>query len=141
MNEQPDSNETASSNRFPSTGFVRVLILLFLLILAAFLWPRSLSHPAPISAALTQISLLETALYIFKVDNGYFPAGTNGLVDLTRQPPGATNWHGPYISRAVPKDPWGHDYIYECPGRHNPQGFDISAVGPDGKVYGNWTQR
>jgi len=37
------------------------------------------------------------------------------------------------------------DYIYASPGRFNPQSFDLSSVGPDGRVGGgddicNWKQ-
>ena len=96
-------------------------------------------------SAITQISLLGTALAAFEEDNGYFPRGTNGLLFLMQRPPGATNWHGPYLGRFVPKDPWGHDYIYECPGRHNAQSYDLSSMGPDGQAGGrddicNWKQ-
>jgi general secretion pathway protein G len=39
--------------------------------------------------------------------------------------------------------PWGNPYLYECPGRNNPQGYDISSMGPDGRSGGgdditNW---
>ena len=40
--------------------------------------------------------------------------------------------------------PWGNAYFYECPGRHNASGYDISSAGPDGKEnteddINNWT--
>ena len=41
-------------------------------------------------------------------------------MDLVQQPRDAQNWRGPYLQPMIPKDPWGNDYIYECPGRHNP---------------------
>src|SRR3977135_2369552 len=30
-----------------------------------------------------------------------------------------TGWHGPY-TRGFAKDPWGHDWMYVAPGKHNP---------------------
>jgi general secretion pathway protein G len=44
----------------------------------------------------------------------------------------------------VPKDPWGNDYVYECPGKNNPTSYDVSSMGPDGQLGGtdditNWT--
>jgi hypothetical protein len=33
----------------------------------------------------------------------------------------------------LPKDPWGNPYIYYYPGKHNPTGYDLLSVGPDGK--------
>ena len=46
-------------------------------------------------------------------------------------------------SDSIPQDPWHNDYIYECPGRHNPSSYDISSLGPpgDNMVIGNWTMK
>ena len=59
-------------------------------------------------------------------------------MDLIQQPRDAQNWRGPYLqSDSIPKDPWGNDYIYECPGRHNPTSYDISSLGPPGDNIGD----
>jgi general secretion pathway protein G len=111
-------------------------------ILVSFVQPRSgwHDHMGP-GEAKAQIRAFETAFDMFKMDNAYFPQGTNGLIYLVQKPPGATNWHQ-YMD-GIPLDPWSHPYIYECPGRHNPQSYDLSSMGPDGKVgggddIGNW---
>jgi general secretion pathway protein G len=96
---------------------------------------------ALISAAKAQISAFGSGLGMFRTDNGYFPQGTNGLIYLVQEPPGATNWRQYFDS--IPLDPWSHPYIYECPGRHNPQSYDLISMGPDGRVgggddIGNW---
>jgi general secretion pathway protein G len=41
------------------------------------------------------------------------------------------------------KDDWGHDLVYRCPGIHNPNGYDLYSMGPDGEDntlddIGNW---
>jgi general secretion pathway protein G len=41
------------------------------------------------------------------------------------------------------KDPWGHSYQYQNPGKHNPDRYDIYSMGPDGQPdtaddIGNW---
>jgi general secretion pathway protein G len=99
------------------------------------------SRPAPVTAAMTQIANLETALDAFRADNGFYPSGRNGLQDLVQQPAGAANWRGPYLD-SVPKDPWGHDYVYDCPGRHTASGhpYDLVCPGPPGKSapIDNW---
>ena len=93
------------------------------------------------AAAMTQIAAFKTALDAFEADNGFYPTGTDGLQDLVRQPAGATNWHGPY-SDGTPKDPWGRDYVYECPGKHTASGYpyDLFSLGPPGKnaLIANW---
>jgi general secretion pathway protein G len=143
MNEQSNPNEqTPPVRRVISKAFTIVLVLFLAFILVGIVSPRPHRGPmARVAAAKTQISILGTALGAFQVDNGCFPLGTNGLLYLMEKPPGATNWHGPYMERSIPMDPWGHPFIYVCPGRHNPQSYDLSATGPDGQVFGNWPQK
>ncbi|MCA9665554.1 MAG: type II secretion system protein GspG [Myxococcales bacterium] len=35
--------------------------------------------------------------------------------------------------KKVPKDPWGEELVYKCPGEQNTGGADISSKGPDKK--------
>jgi general secretion pathway protein G len=98
------------------------------------------SHPAPVRADIN--GGIRSALNAFKVDTGSYPKGSNGLLELVQQPIGATNWHGPYLEK-LPVDPWGHKYIYEYPGKHQRNGYDLFSAGPDGKAgtdddFGNW---
>src|SRR5437588_6907114 len=123
-----------------------LLVLMILGILAAIVIPKfsGRTEQAKEQAAVTQISTFRTALDAFEVDNGYYPKGKNGLLDLIQAPRDAQNWRGPYLqSDTVPKDPWGNDYIYENPGRHNPASYDLSSQGPPGgeKPVANWTMQ
>jgi general secretion pathway protein G len=82
---------------------------------------------------------IESAIDSFKVDNGFYP---KTMQDLIQQPSDARNWHGQYLDK-LPVDPWGSKYIYEYPGRHNSNGYDLFSAGPDGKAgtgddIGNW---
>ena len=121
-----------------------LLVLVILGILAAIVIPKfsGRTEQAKEQAAVTQISTFRTALDAFEVDNGYYPKGKNGLQDLIVQPRDAQNWRGPYLQTdRIPLDPWQGEYIYECPGRHNPTSYDLSSAGPAGgdKVIANWT--
>lgn len=116
-----------------------LLVLVILGVLAAIVVPKfaGRTEQARNTAAMSQISTFGTALDAFEIDIGYYPKGKNGLNDLFVQPRDAQNWRGPYLKNEVPKDPWGNDYIYECPGKHNPTSYDIMSMGPDGRVGGD----
>ena len=126
-----------------------LLVLVILGILATVVLPKfaGTTERGRVTAAQTQISTFKTALDAFEVDMGFYPKGKGGLNDLILQPRDAANWHGPYLQTdAIPKDPWGNDYIYECPGRHNSSFYDLYSAGPDGRVgtaddVCNWTMK
>ena len=44
------------------------------------------------------------------------------------------HWHGPYLQKAVPHDPWGHPYIYHSPGEKDD--YDLMSYGKDGAPGG-----
>src|SRR5512139_2664390 len=120
-----------------SQGFTLIellLVLVILGILAAIVVPKfaGRTEQARVTAAQTQISSFGTALDAFEVDNGYYPKGKAGLMDLVNPPRDAQSWKGPYL-KEVPKDPWNNDYIYESPGKMNATGYDIVSMGPDGR--------
>lgn len=115
-----------------------LLVLVILATLAAIVYPKlaGRSEQARQTAAQTQISSFSTALDAFEVDNGFYPKGKSGLLDLVQQARDAQNWRGPYL-KEIPKDPWGNEYIYECPGRHNASSYDLMSMGLDGRVGGD----
>jgi type II secretion system protein G len=73
---------------------------------------------------------IKTGLDRYQIDNGYYPSN---FIDLFQQPGDAKHWSGPYLDGPL-QDPWGHNYIYEFPGKHNPSGYDLMSLGPDGKM-------
>jgi len=126
-----------------------LLVLVILGTLAAIVLPKftGTTERARRTQAQTQISTFKTALDMFETDNGYYPKGKSGLLDLIQQPREAQSWHGPYMQNesGIPDDPWGHTYIYVCPGKHNPSSYDIISMGPDGREgtdddITNWQQ-
>jgi len=141
---QTNRSRTTPRRHHAFTLVELLLVLVILGILAAIVIPKfsGRTKQAQIAAAQTQISNFKTALDAFEVDNGSYPKGKNGLIDLIQVPRDAQNWKGPYIQAdSVPRDPWGNEYIYECPGRHNPSSYDLSSAGPPGEdtVIANWT--
>ena len=119
-------------------GFTLVELLLVLVILAtlaAIVIPKFVgrSEQAKVTSAQSQISMLELALDSFEVDNGYFPK-SGELNALLEQPANCPNWKGPYLKKGIPPDPWGNAFVYEYPGKHHVNGYDILSTGPDGRA-------
>ena len=111
-----------------------MLVVTIIGILAALVIPKiaGSGEDARKKAAYADIhGGIKTALDAYEVDNGFYP---KSLQDLIQQPSNARNWHGPYFDPpTLPIDPWGNPYVYYYPGKHNPSGYDLLSVGPDGK--------
>ena len=135
------------SNRFlknSESGFTLIelmVVLVILGILASRIVPMILGRvdEAKFTDAKMDIQALETALKLYKLDNGDFPTTEQGLNALVAPPETgklAKNWKdGGYIEKGrVPKDPWGNEYVYLAPGINGP--YDLMSYGGDGEQGG-----
>lgn len=121
---------------------LEILVVVFILsLLAAIIAPRIVGRTddARITEAKVQIRNLETALKLFKLDNGFFPSTDQGLEALIEKPstgriPGKYREDGYLEQKRVPLDPWGNPYLYISPGLHGD--YDIISYGADGKEGG-----
>ncbi|HEX3227521.1 MAG TPA: type II secretion system protein GspG, partial [Pyrinomonadaceae bacterium] len=71
-------------------------------------------------------------LQLYESMNGFYPTTEQGLQALVTQPstdPKPARWY--QLFKQVPKDPWGSDYLYRCPGQRNPGTYDLYSAGPD----------
>jgi general secretion pathway protein G len=129
--------------------FIEIMVVVIIIgVLAAIIMPKFFgrTEQAKVSAAQSQLSIFSTALDAFQLDNDNFPTTEQGLQALISKPdtpPVPSSWKGPYLANKIPQDPWGNKYIYKCPGVRNPNSYDISSNGPDGKPGGgdditNW---
>ncbi len=126
----------------PARGFTLIELLVVLLILgmiAGIAGPQIMNYlgDSKAKAAKLQIGEFEGTLDLYKLDVGRYPDGQEGLQALVQAPSTAGDrWRGPYLKKkAVPKDPWGNDYVYAAPGKHG--NFDIVSLGADGKEGGD----
>ena len=136
-------HRTAHSKR-RNSGFtlIEVMVVVVILgILAAIVVPRIMDRPdeARITKARQDIRALESALKLYKLDNGNYPSTEQGLKALVEAPTTGDlpkNWRqGGYLEKGkVPKDPWGNDFVYLSPGSHGD--FDLSCLGKDGEAGG-----
>jgi general secretion pathway protein G len=118
-----------------------MVVIVILGILAGLIIPRIMGRPdeARRAKARLQIESIETALKLYKLDNGNYPTTEQGLQALVEQPSiGAIvkNWRqGGYLEKGkVPKDPWDKDFVYISPGAHGD--YDFSSLGADGEPGG-----
>jgi general secretion pathway protein G len=79
-----------------------------------------------------------TALTSYNAENGVYPTTEQGLQSLRVKPPNVESWHGPYLTKEIPNDPWGHPYVYKFPGEHGDVP-DIISYGADGAPGGEGT--
>lgn len=124
-----------------------MVVVVILGILAAFVVPNLMDKPvqAKITKAKSDISVIESALDLYRLDNNRYPSTDEGLDALMEKSADAPAWkEGGYIKK-LPKDPWGNDYQYLNPGIHGT--IDIFSYGEDGADggdaakadIGNWT--
>jgi general secretion pathway protein G len=121
---------------------IEVMVVVIILgILAAIIAPRLVGRTddARVTQALVQIKNFETALKLFKMDNGFYPSTEQGLKALVEKPstgriPG--NYRkGAYLEKkTVVPDPWGNEYEYISPGAESD--YDIISFGADGEPGG-----
>ncbi len=142
------TSRTSAPRQAGFTLIELLLVLVILGILAGIVVPKfaGRTEQARNTAAQTQISTFSTALSAFELDVGHYPRGKGGLTDLVTQPRDAQGWKGPYLEKEIPKDPWGNDYVYEFPGKHNTSSYDLYSLGPDMKANSddditNWQKK
>lgn len=127
-------------NPVNSHGFtlIEIMVVLVILgILATYIFPKIMGRPdeaKQIKARLDIVSL-ESALKLYRLDNGMYPSTEQSLMALISPPetePVPGKWHkGGYLEKSrLPKDPWSNDYVYLSPGVQDE--FDIISYGADG---------
>ncbi|MBF0557310.1 MAG: type II secretion system major pseudopilin GspG [Nitrospirae bacterium] len=126
------------------TGFTLIEILIVVMIIgliASLVAPNLMGkfERSKEEISKAQVEMLSSGVQSFMLDVGKCPKDLSELVkqgDATD-----SKWRGPYLSKQeLPKDAWGRDYQYKCPGEHGP--FDLYSLGPNGqideKILKNW---
>lgn len=118
------------------TGFtlIEIMVVVVILgILAAMVVPKIMSRPeqARVVKAKQDILAIQSALDLYKLDNGYYPTTEQGLKALVEAPtvdPIPQNWKSDGYLQKLPVDPWGSTYHYA----NNDEKLRISSDGPKG---------
>lgn len=110
-------------------GFSLIELLVVMVIiglLAALVSPKLFKNvdKSYVTAAKAQIKNFESALQQYRLDTHKYPTTEEGLNVLK-----------PDYMKEIPKDPWGHPYVYRYPGEHGSE-FDLLSLGKDGAQGG-----
>jgi general secretion pathway protein G len=110
-----------------------MVVILILAILAALIVPNVLGRTgqAKYAKAKSDLAELSGAIDQFRLDCDRYPTTQEGLDALRNPPSGAQGYKGPYLKSAIPMDPWGNQYEYECPGPSG-QGYQVKSAGQVG---------
>lgn len=139
-------NNLQSTNYRKNSGFtlVEVMVVVVILgILAALIVPKIMSRPeqARVVKVRQDILAIQSALDLYKLDNGYYPTTDQGLQALVTKPttaPIPRDWKSDGYLQELPTDPWGLAYQYI----NDNEKVKIFSYGPKGKdgdsEIGNW---
>ena len=113
------------------TGFTLIEVLITLTIIAilmSFVAPYVLNRPDQARDLKLKFDFeaIESALALYKLDNGKYPTQELGFDYLINGDSGSK-----YLSK-IPEDPWGSNYIYKMENNV----VEIITIGPDGLLDG-----
>ena len=113
------------------TGFTLIEVLITLTIIAilmSFVAPYVLNRPDQARELKLKFDFeaIESALALYKLDNGKYPTQELGFDHLVNGDNGSK-----YLSK-IPQDPWGSNYIYKIDNNN----IEIISLGPDGLLKG-----
>jgi len=126
-----------ATRRYPQAGYTLFEIMLVLGIIAVLVGSAIYLLSGNIDVAKeqrveTDVQAIGTQLRVYAMENYNYPTTEQGLDALVKKPtadPAPERWKR--LLESIPLDPWGTPYQYECPGKVNPDGYDLYSLGPD----------
>jgi general secretion pathway protein G len=120
------------------SGFTLIevmVVVVILSILAAMIVPKIMSRPDQARMVKVKQDLLgiQSALDLYKLDNGFYPSTAQGLHALVQAPtttPVPHNWKSDGYLQNLPADPWGEPYQYV----NQDEQLHIFSYGPGGEA-------
>ncbi|MCP3925977.1 MAG: type II secretion system major pseudopilin GspG [Desulfobacterales bacterium] len=113
-----------------------MVVVVIIGILATTILPKIIgkSDEARVAKVKADIKSLETALDMYKLDNGMYPDTEQGLNALVQLPetgvlPKKWNKSGYLTKPVIPNDAWDNKYIYISPGTKGD--YDLMSYGAD----------
>lgn len=122
-----------------------LLVLIILVVIGSIVAPNvfGAKDAADIKAATAQVGFVKDAVPSYWLSMSKYPTAINELIEKPSDQAEAEKWGRPYLEESLKPDPWGHEYQFVSPGKHNPDSFDVWSNGPDGNSgtaddIGNW---
>ncbi|NRA83396.1 MAG: type II secretion system major pseudopilin GspG [Gammaproteobacteria bacterium] len=123
-----------------------MVVIVILGILASMVLPNLLGNKekAERQKVVSDITTLESAMDMYKLDNSRYPNTDQGLEALVSKPdidPQPRNYREDGYIKRLPTDPWGNEYLLLQPGENGK--YDLFSAGLDGEEgteddIGNW---
>jgi general secretion pathway protein G len=136
----------SARSAFTLLEIMLVVMIIALLASIAIFNMGGLFDTAGDATVKAHLQSLETNLMVYRSKAGFFPTTEQGLKALMERPatePVPRSWTS--LLKAMPRDPWGHEYRYEQPGKHNTD-YDLYSPGKDrlpgtADDIGNWEEK
>jgi general secretion pathway protein G len=129
--------------RFAFTLVELLIVIAIITILAGVVTVNLVRKPgeARVAATRMQIRQLQTALNVYRTEQGRYPTQEQGLEALVRKPdrepiPKHYPPDGYLEGGKVPVDAWGNSFVYLSPGRGG-ESYEIISYGSDGEPGGD----
>jgi general secretion pathway protein G len=115
-------------------------VIAIIAILAAIIFPvmSAVKNNAKKTQCITNLHSIQSALKMYKLDNGAYPSTEQGLQALVKKPESGEiprNWKSNGYLERLQKDPWKNDYQYLNPGLHGE--IDVFCYGADSQPGGD----
>jgi general secretion pathway protein G len=128
--EEPMSTERKTYGRKKKFSLIWLHVVLAIM---SGTWQPKIAIELPKNKEqIARIEIVELGggLLLFYFDVGRYPTSSEGLEAIAHNPCNLDSWKGLYLTKDLPKDPWGKPYIYRCPGQHDD--YDLLSCGADG---------
>ena len=132
----PPTERSSQEDGFTLIELMVVIVIIGLLAAIVAFNVLPMGDKARVTKAKSDISTIEQALEMYKLQNLRYPTTSEGLQALVTPPSSADPSRyqaGGYIKK-LPEDPWGRPYQYASPGPHSED--DVWSWGADGKEGG-----
>ena len=133
----PAENKIVLMRRAKGFTLLELLVVMVIIgLLAGYVGPKYFSQigKSEVKATRAQLDAFGKALDQYRLDTGHYPSTEMGMNALMVKPANEPKWDGPYLTKALPADPWGNAYQYRQPGEHGD--YDLFSYGKDGQAGG-----